>query len=492
MGAGSAPHVVHPAASVSRKSHLFGQALMLYAAVVSASTPVAMRYLYRTEQPPVPAVLAAVQTGLAAAILCVLCGSWYLLSALRGRGAGPKAAPRAPCRTLSDAVALQRDDSASSVKLHEAWDGAPAKSGLAALAGTSETRSDSVSLLERGGSTFSVESGDVVPERRRSFQGPLAELPDAGGGAGPAAGVRRALLSCLEAVRRPLARGLNMSARNVYIAGAELGGWAFTANAIMAIFIYLRSMSARNVYIAGAELGGWAFTANAIMVYGLQLTTIAKGAFLIRASIIFTPILSTIAGEAVPRGLWAGALLGFAGSILISVDPVKGDAKGGDPASGAAIGGDMILIASASLWSMVMVRQSKHAPYFSPVTLATVKLIVMALCSATWLAVTIAVFVGNNRRPTAVWEGYRDPIAWLVLLWPALGPFSTGEIAQLAAQARISATAGQVILAIDPLFSILLGLAVDRSETKLGPLGWTGGGILIGACLLASRYARPH
>ena len=36
-----APVAVAP---VSRKSHLFGQALMLYAAVVSASTPVAMRY----------------------------------------------------------------------------------------------------------------------------------------------------------------------------------------------------------------------------------------------------------------------------------------------------------------------------------------------------------------------------------------------------------------------------------------------------------------
>lgn len=53
-------------------------------------------------------------------------------------------------------------------------------------------------------------------------------------------------------------------------------------------------------------------------VYGLQLTTIAKGAFLIRASIIFTPILSTIAGDAVPRGLWAGALLGFAGMPCIT------------------------------------------------------------------------------------------------------------------------------------------------------------------------------
>ena len=64
-------------------------------------------------------------------------------------------------------------------------------------------------------------------------QGPLEELPDAVEGE-PVTGRRRgALRSCLETVRWPLARGLNMSARNVFIAGAELGGWAFTANAIM-------------------------------------------------------------------------------------------------------------------------------------------------------------------------------------------------------------------------------------------------------------------
>lgn len=119
MGAGSVPLVVHPAAVVSRKSHIFGQVLMLYAAVVSASTPVAMRYLYRTEQPPVPAVLAAVQTGLAAAILCVLCGSWWLLSGLHGGVGGPKAHARAPRQGLRDAEAPQHDDSASSIKAHE-------------------------------------------------------------------------------------------------------------------------------------------------------------------------------------------------------------------------------------------------------------------------------------------------------------------------------------------------------------------------------------
>ena len=48
--------------------------------------------------------------------------------------------------------------------------GKEAKNGLAAPLAASEGRSDSVSLLERGGSTFSVESGDGAPERRRSFQ----------------------------------------------------------------------------------------------------------------------------------------------------------------------------------------------------------------------------------------------------------------------------------------------------------------------------------
>ena len=71
-----------------------------------------------------------------------------------------------------------------------------------------------------------------------------------------------------------------------------------------------------------------------MQIYGFTFTTIAKGAFLIRASIIFTPILCTIAGEAVPVGLWVGALIGFAGSIMISLDP----SKAGDATASAATG----------------------------------------------------------------------------------------------------------------------------------------------------------
>ena len=57
---------------------------------------------------------------------------------------------------------------------------------------------------------------------------------------------------------------------------------------------------------------------------------------------------------------------------------------------------------------------------------------------------------------------------------------------------RVSAAAGQVILAMDPVISIALGYLVNRNETHLGPLGIAGGATLLGACLLASFYARKE
>ena len=72
-------------------------------------------------------------------------------------------------------------------------------------------------MLERGGSTFSLESFDGgVPERRA-----------------PKSGAVGSIQSFASAVRRPLAGVLNSKARSLTWAGAELGMLAFFANAIM-------------------------------------------------------------------------------------------------------------------------------------------------------------------------------------------------------------------------------------------------------------------
>ena len=60
----------------------------------------------------------------------------------------------------------------------------------------------------------------------------------------------------------------------------------------------------------------------------------------------------------------------------------------------------------------------------------------MAILSLGWLGAAALSEVQQGQPVVALWEGFRDPIAWLVLLWPAVGQYSTGEAAQVAGQAR--------------------------------------------------------
>jgi hypothetical protein len=64
------------------------------------------------------------------------------------------------------------------------------------------------------------------------------------------------------------------------------------------------------------------------------------------------------------------------------------------------------------------------------------QVITMAVLSVGWLGVDAARGAQQGRPASALWEGYGDVIAWLVLLWPAVGQYSTGEAAQVAGQAR--------------------------------------------------------
>ncbi len=60
----------------------------------------------------------------------------------------------------------------------------------------------------------------------------------------------------------------------------------------------------------------------------------------------------------------------------------------------------------------------------------------MAVLSICWL-VAAGIFEVEQSAPlSTLWQGYGDPVAWLVLLWPALGQYSTGEAAQVAGQAK--------------------------------------------------------
>ena len=102
---------------------------------------------------------------------------------------------------------------------------------------------------------------------------------------------------------------------------------------------------------AGAELGAISAAANAATLLGFEDTLAARGAFLLRTSVIFTPILAAVAGQTTPKAVWIGAGTAFAGGLLIAGDDLS--SQGQQSSSLLSLsGGDAMLILAALLWAL--------------------------------------------------------------------------------------------------------------------------------------------
>ena len=441
------PNMSSAQAALKKRASVLGQVFMFIAALFWGSNPAALRYLYTSPGPPDAAVLSAAQTGLAAVILLIIS---QVIRAVKARRKEKDPAVRSTDSDTQELIphitpsAMDTDSPRHDSKERSAneAEGHPASKGLPVLDHVEVAATEIAVTSAADGKDLHTPDSDieaaVVPSSTFSVESSGSENPKFG-------------------VRYQVARLLNWSTDDVRIAGLELGLLTFTA--------------------------------NAVTIIGFALATASRGAFLLRSSIVSTPILSTLAGISVAKAMWGGAVLGFTGSVLISTDPVDNLPLPDDDTytSHVSIVGDLLIVCSAVLWSGVMVRQSRHASCFAATDLAAAKLSVMACMSILWLISDALYKVATHQSVLSLWAGFRNPVAWLVLLWPALGPWSTAEIAQIEAQSRISASHGQIILAIDPLISVAFAGLVNKAEQHLGIRGWFGGALLVVACLVASQ-----
>ena len=454
-----------------KRASTIGQVLMFIAALFWGSNPAALRYLYTSPGPPDAAVLSAAQTGLAAIILVVLSQS---LKAWRAR--------RAMRRLQQTASSADSDKQKlipqSTLGGHRSHMHLPELDNHADLDSHADGHQEALPL--HAAAAMQKVSPSILQDGKLHEAGATLEHDDNG----PSTPSHD-----LEAGRSLSSSDSPPNSLSVESVGSTKSGLRHQISCLL-------NWSTDDVRIAGLELGMLTFTANAVTIIGFALATASRGAFLLRSSIVSTPILSTLAGIAVGKPMWGGAVLGFTGSVLISTDPVDTtvpDTQSSTYISHVSVVGDVLIVIAAVLWSCVMVRQSRHAAFFSATDLVAVKLSVMAFLSFIWLGADIIHNVWIGKSAFSVWAGFCDPIAWLVLLWPAVGPWSTAEIAQVEAQSRISASHGQIILAIDPLLSVAFAGLVNPAEQHLGPRGWFGGAMLVIACVVASQgESLPH
>ncbi|KAK9867587.1 hypothetical protein WJX84_010689 [Apatococcus fuscideae] len=237
---------------------------------------------------------------------------------------------------------------------------------------------------------------------------------------------------------------------------------------------------------AGAELGLISAAANAATLLGFEDTLAARGAFLLRTSVMFTPILAAVAGRQTPRAVWLGAGTAFVGGLLIAGDDLSSQGQHSSSLLSLS-GGDAMLIIAALLWALQIVRQGRLAPQYPPIALAANQLGFMALGLGLWLALTAAGDVWNGQSWTAVWPGASNPTAWLIALWPAIFPWGLGGVLQLRAQTMVSPSLTNIVLATDPLWATLFSALLGTGEQRLGFQGWLGGAAIVLACITASQ-----
>jgi len=89
-----------------------------------------------------------------------------------------------------------------------------------------------------------------------------------------------------------------------------------------------------------------------------------------------------------------------------------------------------------------------------------------------------------------LWDGWKDPIVWIILFYNALGPCTLADVCQQKAQASVPAAETNVILSLEPVFTTLLGFLVLGEIPSLQELG--GGFLITIASIIASCGPDPN
>ncbi|HSP73731.1 MAG TPA: DMT family transporter [Gaiellaceae bacterium] len=215
---------------------------------------------------------------------------------------------------------------------------------------------------------------------------------------------------------------------------------------------------------AAAFLGALLAGGYALQTAGLQRTTVSSTGFVTGMYVVLTPLIAlAVFRIRIPAAAWAGVALATVGLALLS------------GVHGGSVGGDLLVLAAAAVYSLQIVLMERFAPRYDPFAFTLVEM--------------AAAFVGLGA--VAVGAGQLEsPSGWTV--WGALlvtGVFASALafLAQTWAQRRTSATRTALVFTMEPVFTALFGysLAGDR----LGAVGWAGCAVIMAGILLAEPAA---
>uniref|UniRef100_A0A7S3P932 EamA domain-containing protein n=1 Tax=Amphora coffeiformis TaxID=265554 RepID=A0A7S3P932_9STRA len=281
----------------------------------------------------------------------------------------------------------------------------------------------------------------------------------------------------------------------------------------------LQGFDAEKSVSGGIELGTYLFLGNAFQVFGLRTVASDRAAFLLQLTTIFVPFLQAFLARSmttISTRVWAASVMALAGVGVIALDG-KADLSSGidvlssDLTDFSLSGGDLLIVGAAVLYTFHCVRLELYAKTTSAVRLAFTKAVTemsLSLAAAMSLVVCSNVLSSDDEDNTLLVScissgnsiksfisDFLDTLlqseagvgvlaAAAATTWIGLMTVAYTICAQSYGQKYVKAATANLIYTTQPLYTAFFAWLV-LGET-LGPLGYTGGVIILLAVLLVA------
>lgn len=232
---------------------------------------------------------------------------------------------------------------------------------------------------------------------------------------------------------------------------------------------------ARRGLAVGGLLGANLLAIFVCETFGVSLTTASNAAFLISLCVALTPFVEwwLLGQRPVRRMFWAAGLSALGAAMLSATSPAELSVGWGD--------GLMVIAAFLRAAMVCMTRRLAGQHAMPALTLTAAQSGVMAL-GAALLALAASPAGGAWHMPPATasfWWG----MAYLVLLCTVFAFFAQNHAASRSSPSRVS-----LLMGSEPVFGALI--AAYGFGERIGPWGWAGGLLIVGAALWVTMPVR--
>jgi drug/metabolite transporter (DMT)-like permease len=237
------------------------------------------------------------------------------------------------------------------------------------------------------------------------------------------------------------------------------------------------------VALGALEIGFYNSCATLLQTEGIATSGAIRASFLIQATALWTPLLSTLFGDRPNNWQWAGSILALCSACIVTLDQQQSVEITGFPETG-----DMFILAATVVYSMATVRIPSYAKNVAPLELAAGKSSALAV-----VASMLLLFEFSPLDPEPVehlvdlWPAYQEQVsAWGGLLWAGVFCGALTAFLHVKGQSMVTATEAQLVFSTVPLWSAVIAAATLPDE-HLGPLTCVGALLMVVAGFVSTK-----